>query len=193
MNGADRLPSLIAFDIDYTLWDLWIDTHVQAPFRRTGNTLNQVLDRYNQEIAFYPDVSKILHDISGKTTLALCSRTNAPDYARDVLRLLLVPPPPNDPDADGAPPEPKRAFDYFPQKEIYPGSKINHFKALHRKTGIPYSEMLFYDDESRNKDVESLGVTFVLVSSGLNSRSFWGGVEKWRKKNPVVTSSDGEV
>jgi len=51
------------------------------------------------------------------------------------------------------------------------GSKIAHFKTLHRKTGIPYTEMvtlrhlilflplkvpyqLFFDDESRNREVE---------------------------------------
>lgn len=27
------------------------------------------------------------------------------------------------------------------------GSKIAHFKELHKKTGIPYEEMLFFDDE----------------------------------------------
>ena len=34
---------------------------------------------YNREIAFYADVPEILHQISGETTLALCSRTCAPD------------------------------------------------------------------------------------------------------------------
>ena len=37
------------------------------------------------------------------------------------------------------------------------GSKLRHFKSIHKKTGIAYSEMLFFDDEARNKEVESLG------------------------------------
>lgn len=28
------------------------------------------------------------------------------------------------------------------RKEIYPGSKLKHFQALHKKTGIPYDEMV---------------------------------------------------
>ena len=40
---------------------------------------------------------------------------------------------------------------------VLPGSKLRHFKSIHKKTGIPYAEMLFFDDEARNKEVESLG------------------------------------
>jgi len=176
MTNSTRLPALIVFDLDYTLWDLWIDTHVTGPLRRPGNSLNRVIDRHGFEVSFYPDVPRILHEISGKTTLALCSRTGDPDMARNALRLLLVPPTSGSMEA-------KPALEYFQQKEIYPGSKINHFKALHRKTGIPYSEMLFFDDERRNREVESLGVTFVLVSRGVNHQGFWDGVKQWRRRS----------
>ena len=37
------------------------------------------------------------------------------------------------------------------------GSKITHFEKLHQKTGIPYEEMLFFDDERRNSETEQLG------------------------------------
>ncbi|KAG8817839.1 hypothetical protein FRC19_011119 [Serendipita sp. 401] len=178
------LPSLIVFDLDYTLWDLWIDTHVTGPLRRPGRTLNKVLDRYDEEIAFYPDVPRIIHETSGRSHLALCSRTHAPDLAREALRLLLVPPPPDSSE------EPKPAIDYFPHKEIYPGSKIKHFMALHKKTGIPYDQMLFFDDESRNREVESLGVTFILVTRGTTHKLFWDGVEKWRNKQAVATVNE---
>ena len=59
---------------------------------------------------------------------------------------------------------PTAAVQFFDQLEIYPGelrpvspvilsthglipysgSKIKHFKELHKKTGIPYSEMVFF-------------------------------------------------
>jgi magnesium-dependent phosphatase 1 len=47
--------------------------------------------------------------------------------------------------------------------EVYSGSKLRHFKALSKKSGISCDEMLFFDDESRNREVTSLGIHFVLV------------------------------
>lgn len=47
------------------------------------------------------------------------------------------------------------------EAEIWTGSKIRHFRELHAKTGIPYNEMVFYDDEGRNREVESLGTSTV--------------------------------
>jgi hypothetical protein len=62
----------------------------------------------------------------------------------------------------------------------------------------PYKEyQLFFDDEYRNAEVESLGelyqviwekyiaerrigVTFVLVRHGTDQKTFWKGVEMWR-------------
>jgi magnesium-dependent phosphatase 1 len=34
------------------------------------------------------------------------------------------------------------AIKFFDQLEIYPSSKIRHFKKLHEKTGISYDEMV---------------------------------------------------
>ena len=63
------------------------------------------------------------------------------------------------------------------------GSKKRHFRELAGTTGLDYSEMLFFDDEARNAEVESLGVTFVLVGSdGLTHSLFEKGIEEWRRK-----------
>jgi magnesium-dependent phosphatase 1 len=43
--------------------------------------------------------------------------------------------------------------------------------------------MLFFDDEARNAEVESLGVTFVLIGSdGVTKGVFEEGVDKWRRR-----------
>lgn len=39
------MPALAAFDLDYTLWPLWVDTHVDGPLKRKGEQFNKVVDR----------------------------------------------------------------------------------------------------------------------------------------------------
>ncbi|EIM85112.1 magnesium-dependent phosphatase-1 [Stereum hirsutum FP-91666 SS1] len=183
---SSRLPKLVAFDLDYTLWPLWIDTHVDAPLKRNGQELNKVVDRYGQEVSFYPQVPHVLHRLRASGVIvASCSRTSAPDLASSALNLLLVPPKKGD--KNGVP---TRAADFFDQNEIYPGSKITHFKQLHKKTKIPYSEMLFFDDEHRNSEVESLGITFVLVRKGVDERPFEQGLAEWRRRHPEEVVED---
>ncbi|KAJ3834278.1 magnesium-dependent phosphatase-1 [Lentinula raphanica] len=185
-----RLPKLVVFDLDYTLWDLWIDTHVTGPLHRDKNNVNEVLDKYNRPISFYEHVPQILHRLrTADVTIAAASRTSAPTLARSALNLLLVPPMN---DMKGSKEGPAKAIDFFDQLEIYPGSKLTHFKRLHKKTGIPYSEMLFFDDEHRNKEVEELGVTFHLVRDGLDDRTFERGIAEWRKRHPVEVILDPE-
>ncbi|KAJ3858650.1 magnesium-dependent phosphatase-1 [Lentinula novae-zelandiae] len=182
---STRLPKLVAFDLDYTLWDLWIDTHVTGPLHRNKDTLNEVLDKYNESVSFYNHVPQILHRLrAAGVTIAAASRTSAPTSARSALTLLLVPP------MEGSKDEPMKAIDFFDQLEIYPGSKLTHFKKLHQKTGMPYSEMLFFDDELRNKEVEKLGVTFCLVKKGLDDRTFERGLAEWRKRHPEEVFED---
>ncbi|KJA16775.1 hypothetical protein HYPSUDRAFT_1105438 [Hypholoma sublateritium FD-334 SS-4] len=184
-------PQLIAFDLDYTLWDLWIDTHVRGPLRREKDTLNEVLDRHGYKISFYDAVPQILHKIQeqclknedgredSKVIIAACSRTHAPDLAHQCLRLLLVP---HIEDVDATP---KAAIEFFDELEIYPGSKIKHFKSLHERTGIPYAQMLFFDDESRNAEVEKLGVTFVHVPRGMTLETFEQGMREWGRRRSL--------
>ncbi|SRR5947207_2810673 len=77
----------------------------------------------------------------------------------------------------------KPALDFFDHLQIFPGSKITHFTRIHKDTGIPYEEMLFFDDESRNKNVEGLGVVMWLVRDGVTWSEFEEGVNSWRKRN----------
>lgn len=67
---------------------------------------------------------------------------------------------------------------------------------------------LFFDDEKRNREVESLGtskrvhdprigvltplsgVTFSLVPSGVSERAFQHGLELWRKRHPIEVVED---
>ncbi|XP_066133658.1 magnesium-dependent phosphatase 1 isoform X2 [Saccopteryx bilineata] len=53
-----RLPKLAVFDLDYTLWPFWVDTHVDPPFHKSSD--GTVRDRRGQTIRLYPEVPEIL-------------------------------------------------------------------------------------------------------------------------------------
>jgi magnesium-dependent phosphatase 1 len=48
---------------------------------------------------------------------------------------------------------------------------------------VRYVEMLFFDDESRNRVTERLGVVMWLVREGLSNDEVDMGVLSWRKRN----------
>ncbi|KAF5319636.1 hypothetical protein D9619_008460 [Psilocybe cf. subviscida] len=189
--------------------------------QRKGGTLNEVLDKHGDIISLYAEVPDILHGIrarglrtgdeadnSSKVIIAACSRTHTPKLASDCMKLLLVPP-----SIEHAIPTPTPMIEFFDETEIYPGtdiavrndqamltvmssgSKLNHFKALHQRTGVPYSQMLFFDDEHRNAEVETLGVIFNHCPDGLTADVFNQGLKKWRIKHtgPDIHSVDYEA
>lgn len=131
--------------------------------------------------------------------VGVASRTCAPDLAREMLKLLHIHPPAAG--VEGVPssssskklPKTRKAIEMFDAGlQIYPGSKITHMQKLHKDTGVPFEEMLFFDDESRNRDTESLGVTMWLVRDGTTWGEIEAGVREWRRRRGIVSPGDGE-
>ncbi|XP_031112122.1 magnesium-dependent phosphatase 1-like [Ipomoea triloba] len=75
-------------------------------------------------------------------------------------------------------------------QEVFPSwsPKTEHFQRIHRRTGLPYNEMLFFDDETRNIDaVSKMGVTSILVSSkGIDLKTLWKGLSAFNQYNPFA-------
>ncbi|WFD26911.1 protein-tyrosine-phosphatase [Malassezia nana] len=168
MRSEAPWPKLVVFDLDYTLWPvcmyeligkLWVDTHVDPPLQRRAGALNEVVDR------------GILFELKRRNVqVAAASRTCAPRVARQALQGLWIASTPD-------------------EKPVSVGcSKVAHFEQLAQATGIDYVDMLFYDDEHRNADVQKkLGVHFVQVGSrGLDRATFEQGLQAWRKRRQTA-------
>jgi magnesium-dependent phosphatase 1 len=141
---------IFVFDLDFTIWDAggsWCDCTNPPYFWRNG----KLLDQYNRWIRLYPDVVEILERLKSENKkIVAASRTYEPGWANELLQLL---------DIDK----------YFDLKEIYPSTKTRHFKLIQEHYQIPYSKMVFFDDEYRNiDDVGNLGVQAVYVRNGIN-------------------------
>lgn len=161
------LPKVIVFDLDYTLWPFWCDTHVTLPLKPTVDHTSAI-DSYGDNFRFYRDVPEILQTLASRDDLQIClaSRTHAPRVAQSLLSMIWI---------DGKPASTIFAFTAWGTS-----TKLQHFKELQLHTGVTFDQMLFFDDESRNRDVERLGVTFVHVSNGVNWKVLQKGIEKWR-------------
>ena len=50
----------------------------------------------------------------------------------------------------------------FSSTQVYSGSKVRHFGVIRKDTGVPYEDMIFFDDWDQNCiDVGRLGVTCI--------------------------------
>ena len=156
------IPSLVVFDLDFTLWDCggtWCDC-LSPPFERAGG---EVQDARGNCVRLYPDVGDVLDWCDQqRIPMGLASRTQEPDWARQLIRMLDV--------------DHRFAF-----AEIYPGSKFQHFAALRMDSQIDYSQMLFFDDEMRNiREIGRLGVTCTFVDKGFDRDVFDAGLRQFQ-------------
>lgn len=161
---------LFVFDLDDTLWYPEMYMIDGEPFRKESG---RVFDCRGTEINLFPDVPRILLNLRERfpeAKVAFASRTYYPERALRCIELLDIVP-----DALGL----KEVVDLW---EIYPADKTKHFNSLRQRTGIPFEEMVFFDNERRNLvDVKQLGVHTVYTPNGMTWKA-------WTKALDIVES-----
>ncbi|TPX31538.1 hypothetical protein SmJEL517_g05158 [Synchytrium microbalum] len=181
INGWSNFPEAIIFDLDFTLWPLYMDSYTSGPpFKRIDNF--SIQDWSGEKVSLYPDVHDIIHAIREHRTdtkIGIASRSHTGDWCRAAIQLLPI----------RKPHLPETSEDHLPlhsyidAHEIYPGSKTTHFRALSEKLEVDLSSMLFFDDEQRNiTEIGKMGVTCILVKNGLCIKDFHRGLAEYQAK-----------
>ena len=146
-QGPKKLPSLVVFDLDNTLWGL------------DGK----------HKLTLFPDVCPILREIANSpkwqhTRLAIASTTRQIKQAYRALNRFKL--------GDGSG---RVLLDLFDQPliQMHGGDKRTHFITLQRASGVPFNEMIFFDDLELNcASVKRLGVHTQRCDDGLK-REIW--------------------
>ncbi|KAL2498938.1 Haloacid dehalogenase-like hydrolase (HAD) superfamily protein [Abeliophyllum distichum] len=116
----------------------------------------------------YPHARGILHALKARgIDMAIASRSPTPEIARPFLERLGI-----------------RSM--FVAEDIFSSwsHKTEHFQKIHKKTGIPFELMIFFDDEDRNiRAVSKMGVTSILVHRGVTLDSLRQGLSDFEQKS----------
>ncbi|GMH03034.1 hypothetical protein Nepgr_004873 [Nepenthes gracilis] len=117
--------------------------------------------------SLYPHAKGILFALKDKgIDVAVASRSPTPDIAKTFLDKLGV-------------------QSMFVSQEIFSSytHKTEHFQRIQWRTRIPFTSMLFFDDEDRNiQAVKKMGVTSILVD-GVNLEALRQGLTEFSKNS----------
>ena len=163
-------PRLIVFDLDNTVWNPEL---YQLGRRVTAGKNIFLCDGASEAMA---DLTKWRDSVG-----AVASRTHRGEVAEDLLEKFEA--------APGI-----SLASVLPHREIFQGSKRKHFQNLRKSTGVPYSDMIFFDDWTLNLgEVAQLGVLSIHTPRGL-TRDLWrGGLQAYAHFKSVNTTFMGRM
>lgn len=188
------LPSLVVFDLDNTLW-----TPELYQLRKLARS--NTFPVAHKDVKLFEGTKEIIEQIKNdrdgrfaKTKFAVASRTKSVEWAKDLLEQFEL----------------TELFDYI---EIFPGDKKQHFFNLKSRSGIEYSEMIFFDDARDGRygncePVSQLGVLSVHCPNGMgnpkdkvwtnalehfkdwSSHKTPGTIVEWNNKTTTIKAAD---
>eukprot|EP00357_Protocruzia_adherens_P023566 CAMPEP_0115047496 /NCGR_PEP_ID=MMETSP0216-20121206/49334_1 /TAXON_ID=223996 /ORGANISM="Protocruzia adherens, Strain Boccale" /LENGTH=194 /DNA_ID=CAMNT_0002430689 /DNA_START=9 /DNA_END=593 /DNA_ORIENTATION=- len=153
-----KLPKVFVFDLDKTCWPVWLNYYPNnglAPYSYSEEK-NTITDKDGFEFGLFPAIEGIFTALSnhGEIKIAAATRNHYFDAVNSALKLMRIRP------------LNKNFYDSFDYLGLNGDtSKKVHFEILSQEMGIPYSEMVFFDDMPINvKEVGELGVVSQLVT-----------------------------
>ena len=175
------IPHLIVFDLDHCLWAPEMFELDSAPTK--WDPKKGGVKAGSDTVRLFPGAQetllRILTDpIFQGAKVAAASSTTEPAFAKTCLEQTPI-------DPSGQRKE--TMSDLIKFRQIYPGSKgRDHFPRLQQETGIPYSEMVFFDDcgwgdNCRDVATNCPGVTCVRTPRGLTTEEFNLALDAYKK------------
>ena len=174
------LPKMIVFDLDACLWmpEMF---ELTAPPTKYDPSQNGV--RAGQEtVKLFQGAQEVLRTLLTEdrfqgVKIAVASSTTEPKYANRCLEELRI-----DPTGERV----ERVADLVDFRQIYPGSKgRQHFPALREESGIPWTQMLFFDDQMGNiRSVSGIGVLSIQTrgDEGVSWSTFLEGLRQFNSR-----------
>ncbi len=179
-NSLEYVPSVIVFDLDYTLWPYFMDLHVKPPIKkRETNAGIEVVDKFGNGRKAFKDVTMIIKTLREKCLhknghLAIASKSST--YAQAMKGIDIY-----------------GWSKYFSSFQIYSTSKTKHMAEIKKELKFEnFSQVLFFDDCRQNiRSTASLGVTPILVSdrTGLDMETICKGLTEYDTRRKQTSSS----
>lgn len=176
---AYSYPTAVVFDLDYTLWPCWCDTHISPPIKPISKTA--IVDSYGTKLKFFKDVESIIQELAEQeVTIIAASRTCTPRLAQEMLSHLHI----ND----------VPSIKWFHSLQWGTGSKINHILRAAKELGLQKElqagGFILFDDEYRNRDVKKINCHFGYIeddTKGLTREIFERNLMEWTSGHPAST------
>lgn len=199
------LPSLIVFDLDDCLWTPEmhelpglpeIPVHGDLAPHLPDNDQKGVVGlmvsraRYRDTVTLYDGARRVLYELATNpiykgVQLATASSSLEPSYSYACLDGIEITP--------GVTLGDMMAYNQIGRTGKLSPDKVTHFRELHAESGIPYNEMLFFDDCNWGDHCQRVTKAFGVVSQrtphGLQWEEFQSALKKYQDQHNNSASS----